>query len=672
MTTFPPTKQGLPGFNLAQRAIHGVFGTREFAVVLLIVFCFAVEVGILAATQRYESVTKPIGTELFWGMSAAGMVVFFAEALKLPVAWVSGVVHGRRRWTLNIITFGLCLLTAITIKDLTVYEWDLALAPSRKELDKAAQLKSTIELREQQIADLTTNAGIRLAFLKKELADNNTQRDALQLDRDRVMSEFNESKRALDDSLVDPSAKLRIEALEAQLQQDATEFDRQLRELEASGDTADKDAYAVWSAEVQAVTDRNKTEVEKADQEFADAERDYDLRYQDWEKRVSAYRAECAAIDAKLEEDLKKLDTKFDFLDIQRDKLNKEAEDRKRSLLKDKYGELKEPERPKKRVPNLEQVPVRPPATQTPVVRAKIDELKQAYETTRAGLLAQCDSIRRGASRPPDAEYTKKLKDLEVIRDERMTSLNAQVASLLGAQANLQRQIDIMVDQTKIQAEIEKLEDGLPEMRDQRAASALLSQQLAADTNPVRFSRGILRWLMPNSPPERQLEAAYALFPPLIAILVATLPALLLELGVSSLRPDVVAAEARRPPLLHRLSRRRRALLLLQHRAAMASQRAQSTLEQLELRRTALLAEFEKRQSALSDEVEEAVTARLKTVKVDMEAMQAQVIDAQKREAALATQLAETTTQLRKLSEDNAALAAHVVHLDARRPPAPV
>jgi hypothetical protein len=229
-----------------------------------------------------------------------------------------------------------------------------------------------------------------------------------------------------------------------------------------------------------------------------------------------------------------------------------------------------------------------------------------------------------------------------------------------------------MADPTKIKAETDKLEDGLPEMRNQRAASALLSQQLASDTNPVRFSRGILRWLMPNSPPERQLEAAYALFPPLIAILVATLPALLLELGVSSLRPDVVAAEAKRPPLLHRLSRRRRALLLLQHRAAMASQRAQSTLEQLELRRSALLAEFEKRQLALSDELEEAVAVRLKAVKAEMEAMQAQVIDAQKREAALATQLAETTTQLRKLSEDNAALAAHVVHLDARRPPAAV
>jgi hypothetical protein len=583
---------------------------------------------------------------------------------------VSGVVHGRRRWTLNIITFGLCLLTAITIKDLTVYEWDLALAPSRKELDKAAQLNSTIKLREQQIADLTTNAEKRLAFLKKELADNSAQLDALELDRTRVTSEFEASKKDLDDSLIDPSAQPRIAALTIKLAEEEAEFTRQRTALKGTQDDVDSDAYQVWWTEAQAISAANRAEEERVESEYRDADKQYELLHGDWKTRLAGFKAECQTIDDRLAAELKLLDGVFDPFDAKRNALIAKAE-RDKKRVEAQFGNLTEPVRPTKRRPVLKPVPPQP-TNANPQLDEQIRALTQKFENTRANLLAQRDSIRRGASRPPDAEYKAKLKDLEEARDESMKSLNAQVVTLRETQATQRRQIGIMADPTKIQAAIAELENGLPEMRDEYAASELKSKQLAADTNPVRFSRGILRWLMPNSPPERQLEAAYALFPPLIAILVATLPALLLELGVSSLRPDVVAAEARRPPLLHRLSRRRRALLLLQHRAAMASQRAQSTLEQLELRRTALLAEFDKRQSALSDEVEEAVTARLKTVKVEMEAMQAQVIDAQKREAALATQLAETTTQLRKLSEDNAALAAHVVHLDARRPPAPV
>jgi len=271
-------------FNWMQRTIQAVFGTREFAVVSLVLFCVIVESCILIATQRYESLTAPTGTVLFWGMSAAGMVIFFAELLKLPVAWISGVVSGKRMIVLNIVTAGLCLLTAMTIKDLVIWEWDAALKPAREFRDKANAIDSEIDALERSSTKLTQNSKEANALRQTKIDGLKILLDDQVRRRNEDQATFNDRLKSLNSDVLDPATRNQIAGLQKTRDSSAATFNTDLERLQ----TQLREREGKREAEIAVATAGERETSTKTAEQRENLRKDYEAARQRVESKRDA------------------------------------------------------------------------------------------------------------------------------------------------------------------------------------------------------------------------------------------------------------------------------------------------------------------------------------------------------------------------------------------------
>jgi hypothetical protein len=640
--TNPGTKPSR--FNLMQRLIQSVFGTREFAVVALITFCALAEVCILIATQRYESLTAPPGTVLFWGMSAAGMVIFFAEVLKLPVAWVSGVVSGKRMIVLNLVTAGLCMLTTLTIKDLVIWEWDESLKPARKLRAESKLLFAEIDALERKSVDISQNSKeaqeLRETKINtaKRLLDDQVRR------RTEVLAQSREQLTALNAELLDPKVQNQIAALQRALEDELASFQR---DIEAEQKQRDMQLQQIAEGLRKGSSARG-IEITT----YLDQKKEYEAA----RRRVEMDRdAKIAALGK---------DTWFSNVGPETDRIRREAQtelerlEREFRLIKPPTGlvgnDANGDATPDPQIANIEKRIKDLQERRDAVRTARQDEINKLYAQSNSDARINSSEIARKR-----ADIEKDLADRLMIFDKNIHTYEDEIAALAAEKTAVAR------TPQQIEAERQAIAEKLPPMKKKAEQLASESEKLAKDTNAFRAANGVIRWVMPGASTERLEEVAYGVFPAAIGLLVACLPALLLEIGVYCIRPEVRRSEQPRPSLFTRLSRGRKVLQTLQARARTRMDAAAAAEREFMLRHQNVELEHASRLANLEREIEQRITTSLAEVQQAQANLENELRTARSREMELGRQISETTQQLAKMGEDNRRLAAHVVLLDA-------
>lgn len=653
-------------FNFIQRIIQAVFGTREVAIVALISFCIMVEIGILYATQQYESITAPKGSLLFWGMSAAGMVVFFAELLKLPVAWVNGVISGRSRHILTAVTAGLCLLTAMTIKDLTIREWDLALAPSREVQTKAEVLRAEISSLEKKRIRLSENSKESQVDLTARIAETNKSLDIAQDRKRKEMDLYAVALKTLNQALLDGPTRERIKRLEEERDQEQKIIDEDIKKLEdqrkAIFDKDEKDA----TTEAGSKAEEDKVAFARYEKLFAQ----YNLDKKDYEKRRKEYENARKEVERNRDSAIKELgpDSPFTGVGPERERIKQVAK-----------NELDRLEKTFEALP----VPVAPldPKTKTPdikpkdsvltpeLINKKIEQKQIDRDQSRTDKNEEIKAIEDDANKPSIDEENKleeKRKELKKDHDSLIDKYDSQITKLIDEENALTRQRGISnLSQPEKDKEIQDITKQIPILTIEVEKLEGESTRLAKDTNPIRAANGLIRWFLPGSTPQHQEEIAYGVFPIIIALLVASLPAILLELSVYSLRPEIITRVNRKQSMIIRLITHRKALQLLRRRAKESLANAESKLRENELKHQLLLSEHEKRTNEVDREVDSKTLSNCTNIQRECDEHIRTIAEGRDRESKIGIQLAELTINLVKLSEDNTRLATRVIDLDA-------
>jgi DNA repair exonuclease SbcCD ATPase subunit len=634
-------------FNWMQRTIQAVFGTREFAVVSLVLFCVIVEACILIATQRYESLTAPTGTVLFWGMSAAGMVIFFAELLKLPVAWISGVVSGKRMVVLNLVTGGLCLLTALTIKDLVIWEWDAALKPAREMRDQAKAVETEIAALESsglQLTEVSKEADelrqAKITVLKK-LLDDQVRR------RNEDLSVFRERLTALNRNLLDPAIQNQILALEKSRDSSAATFKTDIESLQKHLD----------SLETQA---RERSQAQRTDAKEA-FERTTTKR----EALYKEYELARQQVIAKRDAEIEKLgeDGPFRGVASERVRLRNEAEQELRRLETDYKSNVAA----LSGAGDLEGLA--DTSREISMLRQQITTKQLERDQRLATLEGEIRELQQRAAKVGGAAtelFAKQTREIEIEMTAKVREHDVKIReyenqlSLVVAEGKLQK-----LSPQEIEARQQAIATQLPELKKKADGLRTESNRLAKDTNAFRAANGVIRWVLPDAPIERLEEIAYGVFPLLIALLVSFLPAVLLEIGVYCVRPEVRRAERARPSILARLSRGRRVLRELRARAHERMTAAEAALRECRLVREKLDLEHASRSNGLDKEVDQKIEAAITELQTRTSELEASLQEARIRESRFEADLSNATQQAIKHHKDNLSLMAQVARLDA-------
>jgi hypothetical protein len=635
-------------FNLMQRTIQAVFGTREFAVVALVGFCTLVEICILIATQRYEALTAPPGTVLFWGMSAAGMVIFFAEVLKLPVAWVSGVVSGKRMLVLNVVTAGLCLLTAMTIKDLVIWEWDAALKPAREIRDQAKAVETEVDALERSRMELTQNSKVanelrqaKIDGLKK-LLDDQVRR------RNEDQTVFRERLTSLNRNLLDPSTQNQIVALERVRDSTAVTFKTDLENLQKQLDALDA------------------REQERSQTERTDAKQTFEKTAEQRETRRKEYELARQDVITRRDADIKALgdDGMFKGVGPERVRLRDEA-DKELKRLESEYktdiaalSGVKSGVIPTDATGDiviLRQQIASKQKDRDQKLEAIESDIRTLYQRVAKDKLSASGEFERQA-RDIEREMTSKIGAHEVKIREYEDQLSAITAESKALTLSTPQQIE---------AKVQEITAQLPALKKRADALRAESNRLAKDTNAFRAANGVVRWVLPDAPIERLEEVAYGVFPLLIALLVASLPAVLLEISVYCIRPEVRRAERPRPSLLARLSRGRRVLRDLRARTQERMRAADAALRECTLVKEKLILEHTNRSTTLDQELEQKIAGAVADLQSKTEQLDNALKESQAKEAKLAVDLTAVTEKFVKAAEDIRALTKQVATLDA-------
>ena len=678
--------------------IRGVLGTPGLAVALLVASCITVELGILAATQQYEAATAPSGTTIILGMSSAGMVVFLAELLKLPVAWVSGVVVGRNRIIFNAVTAGLCLLTAITIKDLTTREWNLALEPARELHRKSDEKFAEIASLEKKKADLTQDTNNANAYWREQIEQTNAELDSLQKRKASEQSAHTERLRALIVQ-ADPGSEERIRSLEqirdkeiAAIDNDIADLQRQLdAERSASRNSSDSDAntfektVARAQEERKAIEARNLRAEQAAAANYESDVRRYNTESASYEIVRKEYEAARSEIIKKRDSDLKELESKdkaFYGIEARREAVNKEAA-KEISRLEAEFKSRPAPVAPVRAQPRTEPLPSIPTketaattATDSPrmiEIRKSIVALQQSRTKSLAESAGKITAIvdrvavNAAADTAASAEQRKLLEDNF---NKLVRGFDAQIAALMERRTKEEgERSSVARSPVEIQRESDTITAKLPELRRDAEALKNRAEKEAIDTNPVRSASGVIRWMMPNSTAQEQEAAAFGIFPPMIGLLVASLPALLLELGVHSLKPN--EPKARRGFLKSLMAPRRHLKAVALHKARMEQDRCRC--KEQEARIAFKLATLEERASRQHAEIEQKaadeVARRVVVFEQERTVLQESILKITHEHAELSSKIVSIMKVAKAHADDNKTLLYHIHYLDARSTP---
>jgi len=630
-------------FNLMQRTVQAVFGTREFAVVSLVAICAVVEAGILVATQRYEALTAPAGTVLFFGMSAAGMVIFFAEVLKLPVAWISGVVSGKRMIVLNIVTGLLCLLTTLTIKDLVIWEWDMALKPAREVRAQANALDIMIKALEDRRASLTEDSAEAARFRQTLIAQTEAlikeQTDRRQAERGM----FQERLVELGKKLLSPAEQTELETLQTRRTSVESRFKQDVDGLEAH---------------LKALNDQVGKELEtiRASGSAAEAQKD---------KRRLEYEAARRAVNTEYDKKISKLgkDTWFSGVGPEKAKLESERE-RELSRLETAYKQDIATIDRASDTPSLKQL-----NRQIEEVRKQIAEKQGQRDNELKSVDTQIQELRAQASQAnaaAEVDYDVQVARIETEREARMTEIQAKIKGYEEKLQALQTEDREQLSPQEVAVQKQEISERLPNLRSDRDKLYARSDELAANTNPIRAANGTVRWIMPDASTERLEQVAYGVFPLGIALLVSFMPAVLLEIAVYCVRPEIRRTERPRQNPFARLGRVRRTLSQLRTRAQERLTKADAALRECQLVRDNLALEHVNRTANLDREVEQKIELAMTDLHAKTDQLENELAQARSREAELGSKLSEVTSLAARAAEDVHKLTSHVVRLDAK------
>ncbi len=657
--------------NPIQRFIQGAFGTREFAILALIACCVLVEVGVLAVTQQYEAAVvtanqqaleqqavamtpssgaPPSIPALFWGMSAGGMVVFFAELLKLPTAWAGGVVSGRKRLVLNAVTAGLCVLTAVTIKDLTVREWRLSLEPSNQLRDLADKDLAACAALQAKCEELRSGSDkIRKgAIERKQSLDS--QRTALLEQRAAEAERRDDDLRTIAISLQDPQSRAKLEAIERRRSEAKSRRDRSLAELD----------------------EQNRVIREQIATESAREDASNKQWINDWLKERDTYNKRRREVQQEAEQRVAALgpDGLFKGHPEKIRKIN-EWRDGELSRLDDQFRSLPTPQGK---------------ADALEVLKSQLDAITKRRHEAETLCQAEIKTVVEEeteilSSSILSASYQDRVSEVQARYETSVKKLQEQISAVEESMRSEDTRIErLSGSEEQNQALIQAATDELTVLREREKSRRIDADRLARDTSPMRAVDGVVRFLMPSASEAEQLTAALAIFPVIIAVLVATLPALLLEISAYSLRPEVVSQERNSKGLLSGLSRARNYRLAF--RARMDRDREVLEHQRKEL---ALMREIQERELASQREnfqqvVETSVSQRTAELQRDREAAREALSKASASQIALQDQITAHALRIqelsdeclrqsevsKKLAEDNRQLASAVVELDAR------
>ncbi len=611
--------------HLPQRIIRALFATREFAVLGLVTFCIVVEIAILFATQRYEAQTAPAGTVLFLGMSAGGLVVFFAEVLKLPIAWVSGVVTGWTRLFLNLFAAGLCLLTAMTIKDLITREWDMALAPARAASARAREIAIEIETLEQKKTLLAQDSKESDARWAARIADTNSQIDAVQSRKADQQSRFIEQLKAITEDSMDAAAREQVKALEAARDRERETFDTdinalrtRLSQIEANGEAAKAAAdgafaqqFALIQQERKSIAEQNAGAEARAQQQFEAEQGQYTQDLAAYDSARKEYETNRQSVQLSRDQDLAELE-KQDRAFFNIEKRKAEIRDAAEAELKRLEADFKArplPQAPKRITPKLiplPELPIRPSAAQdsasnpeASAIRAQIDEKMRDRNAAQAARTEEISAVLKRSEagvRSVEDKNQSRREELQQSHDQLVAKLNKQYADLIDIKSSLEAQrAQTSRSPDEIESERRGIQSNIADLKREAEQKTNEAKRLSTDTNATRSASGIVRWFLPGASEEELQITAYGIYPVVFGTLVAFLPALLLELGVHSLVTPPNARMRSEWNLWHRFNRGRRALMIERGRAASAQSRAEEARRSWEASLEADRAEAEKR-----------------------------------------------------------------------------
>lgn len=286
------------------------------------------------------------------------------------------------------------------------------------------------------------------------------------------------------------------------------------------------------------------------------------------------------------------------------------------------------------------------------------------------------------SSAAANAASAEQRRMLEESFNALVRGFDSQISALIERRTKEERErASFSRSPAEIQRESDEITSRLPELRKDAERLRNQADKEAIDTNPIRSASGVIRWLMPKASAAEQEAAAFGIFPLLIGILVATLPALLLEVGVHSLKPERARTRWSLTKMLMGSSRHRKALELLNRRAAGREQRCSEREKKIVDDERSFLERQAQREAELHARLHGEVgqflepfkahhaklTDRVRALVKESERLHAEL---EAGNAELAARNGELSAQMKTIVElrlDIEKLVKQVAHLDARK-----
>lgn len=615
--------------SLPRRFLRGLFSAREYAVGFLILSCVVVELGILWFTQQYEAATAPAGSALLLGVSAAGLVVLSIEAIKLPIAWFAGTLTGWTRIGVNVLALAICLLTAVTIKDIWTRDWDLQLVPSKQLEDEASTLRAQAEEQLKLAERLAqSNASEEKARAERILTLSN-QIEQLQQRKAEEQRGHNDRVRLLLEQTWDPAVREQVKSIETlrdkelqQVNDDIAALNKRLSDLESAQVDAARTAASGFDAEVARVSAarseivaRNTARENQAFELFQRAEEQYAREMTAYETAKEKYEENRKSViaDAKREiEDLEAQDKAFFNFPAKKAEVEKRR-DEELSRLDTDWKARPVPVKPTLKRPDAEPLPPLP--TKETFVSAggnqdSIDALRAQIEgrmkdrdlalTRRSEEISRLQQSAQATSQATAARVSEQRRLLDDAHTAFTTQVDEQIRELLRQRMEDERaRQELARSPVEIQQKLDEIPERVEALRNEAEQKQSQARKERDNTGASRFA-AVLKYFMPESTQEQRMDAAYGFLPPAIGLLAAFLPALVLELGVSSLSTPPAERRRQRWRFWQLGEKTRRALAI--ERGKLASQRLrleQQDREGVESRQK-LKDELEQRRNALA------------------------------------------------------------------------
>ena len=618
------------------RLIRACVSTLEYPIIGLIAACVVVECVILLTTQQYEAATAPVGSVLVLGMSAGGMVVFFAELLKLPVAWASGALTGWTRIIFNLVAALLCLLTATTVKDIVTREWDMALAPSRMMAATARETRAEIEALQQTQVQLAQNTKDAEVFWNARIVATNAELEALEAKKTTAQTRYIERLNVLTMQAMDPLVREKVAAIQKRQNDEAAIAVSNLRDLneqlvalherileeEIGRNGVFAGLVATAIEERTRTQEQNESDARRAAEEFATDTAQFNTASEAYGRAKTEHAASHEKVNAALQVKLASIrENDHAFADAAKQEGEaREAADKEKLRLDDLLKKAPVPQPPARRtvIPSpLPEIPTPSDSSRESGIDGRIVTMNTRIETAKADrdrVQGECAAeVKKlldaaletsGASK---AESAKRRSALETDFTEFNKQLDGEMSVLLSRRAEQETQRTQLLDPIEVQRKLQEIPEQIKKLNGEAENAESEAKRLRTDTNAIRAASGPVRWLIPDADENRLEEIAYGVYPGGIAILVSFLPALLLELGVHSLIAPPATRERSQWNLIHHFSRHRRALIRERGIAAAKLRRAEQEQATYENAR----AQCERDAEALKTKTEEDSTARI-------------------------------------------------------------